>query len=467
MQLTTNKRRISILVFALSFTYLLSFVFEGQVFFRLAENVGYDGSKLIFAVMIAHVVGLLLSGFIARGIKTAKRIIILSNLICIATSIPFFFKPGIMWNISLMIASLSCGFAVSSWGYFLKIGAPGNDRMKTCADILIFSNLLMILVDFISGNFSSLAALSLLIVTLGLAVFFAKYLPVENQNEPTEPKNDVPISTKWPLCLLCLFIVVLTINSGLMYHVINPAFVHLTAITSWYWSVPYIIALVIIRNLRVKMKGSAFLYTGMGMMMLAFIFFMLLDRSAVSYVTVDTLMLGACGIFDLFWWSILTEILDFVRNPAKVFGLGLAANVLGIFVGGIIGTVVTSVHLPEEQTAVIALTVVCVTLVILPPLNRQLVLLLKSHAYLVVYDHMPKERQTAVMNRIQTLDPLTIREQEVLQLILSGKPNREIADVLHISESTVKTHVRNIFSKYDVQSRAELISILLKNQSGD
>lgn len=366
-----------------------------------------------------------------------------------------------------MIASLSCGFAVSSWGYFLKIGTSGNDRMKICADVLIFSNLLMILADFISSNFSSRAALSLLIATMGLAVFFAKYLPIEDQNEPTEPKNDVSISIKWPLFLLCLFIVILTINSGLMYHVINPAFSHLTSITSWYWSVPYIMALIIIRNLRVKMKGSAFLYIGMGMMMLAFIFFMLFDRSTASYITVDTLMLGACGIFDLFWWSILAEILAFGRNPAKVFGLGLGANVLGVFIGGIIGTAVTSVHLPEEQTAVIALTVVCVTLVILPPLNRQLVLLLKSHAYLAVYDHMSKVQQTTVMSLIQTLDPLTIREQEVLQLILSGKPNREIADVLHISESTVKTHVRNIFSKYDVQSRAELISILLKNQSKD
>jgi DNA-binding NarL/FixJ family response regulator len=51
-----------------------------------------------------------------------------------------------------------------------------------------------------------------------------------------------------------------------------------------------------------------------------------------------------------------------------------------------------------------------------------------------------------------------------LQLILSGKSNREIAEALFISESTVKTHARNIFSKYAVSSRAELISTLLKNQ---
>ncbi|MGI6297671.1 MAG: response regulator transcription factor [Saccharofermentanales bacterium] len=90
---------------------------------------------------------------------------------------------------------------------------------------------------------------------------------------------------------------------------------------------------------------------------------------------------------------------------------------------------------------------------------------MKSHAYLAAYDNMSQSRKTDIVRQIKTLDSLTVREQEVLQLILSGKSNREIAGALFISESTVKTHARNIFSKYDVGSRAELISILLKNQT--
>ena len=66
------------------------------------------------------------------------------------------------------------------------------------------------------------------------------------------------------------------------------------------------------------------------------------------------------------------------------------------------------------------------------------------------YDNMSESQQTDIVRQIKTLDPLTAREQEVLKLILSGKSNREIAETLFISESTVKTHVRNIYSKYDV-----------------
>jgi len=203
----------------------------------------------------------------------------------------------------------------------------------------------------------------------------------------------------------------------------------------------------------------------MAMIMASFLCFMLLGRGAPEYFVVDTLMLGVCGIFDLFWWSIIGEMLDYTQNPAKVFGIGLAANVFGVWCGDLLGIGVTLAALSGAEVAVIALTVVCVTLVILPPLNRQLAMLLKSHAYLDAYSRMAGDRQSTIIREAKMLDPLTERECEVLQFILSGKSNREIAGSLFISESTVKTHVRNIFSKYDVGSRAELISTLLKNQT--
>lgn len=228
-----------------------------------------------------------------------------------------------------------------------------------------------------------------------------------------------------------------------MYQVINPAFDHLTGLVSWYWAVPYIVALAIMRNLPTKAKRSRILYIGMAMIMGAFISFMLLKRKTPDYILVDTLMLGACGIYDLFWWSILGEMLDYSEKPAQTFGIGLSANVFGVLCGGVLGMTIRSIGLPSAELAVIALSVVCVTLVMLPPLNRQLVLLLKSHAYLAAYDNMSQSQQTHIVSQVKTLDPLTVREQDVLQLILSGKSNREIANALFISENTVKTHARD------------------------
>jgi DNA-binding NarL/FixJ family response regulator len=50
---------------------------------------------------------------------------------------------------------------------------------------------------------------------------------------------------------------------------------------------------------------------------------------------------------------------------------------------------------------------------------------------------------------------LTDREREVLTEVGKGRRNKEIADVLFISEKTVKNHISNIFAKLEVNSRAE------------
>ena len=85
----------------------------------------------------------------------------------------------------------------------------------------------------------------------------------------------------------------------------------------------------------------------------------------------------------------------------------------------------------------------------------------------MAYSHLEEEQQRNIVTSAKVLDPLTGREQEVLQLILSGKTNKAIGAELGISENTVKTHVKNIYSKYNVSSRAEIISTLLKKQTPD
>lgn len=54
-------------------------------------------------------------------------------------------------------------------------------------------------------------------------------------------------------------------------------------------------------------------------------------------------------------------------------------------------------------------------------------------------------------------DPLTPREQEVLDLLAEGLPNKTIAVRLHISEYTVKFHVNSILTKLGAGSRTEAV----------
>lgn len=55
-------------------------------------------------------------------------------------------------------------------------------------------------------------------------------------------------------------------------------------------------------------------------------------------------------------------------------------------------------------------------------------------------------------------EALTDREVQILGLLAEGKSNKGIAQALFISESTVKTHLKSLFTKLDATSRAEAIA---------
>ncbi len=57
---------------------------------------------------------------------------------------------------------------------------------------------------------------------------------------------------------------------------------------------------------------------------------------------------------------------------------------------------------------------------------------------------------------------LTMREIEVLRQVALGRSNKEIADALSISDETVKSHVGNLFSKLQVENRAQATVQALK-----
>ncbi len=467
-RLSSDGRGLSIIAFVCFSGWMLAFPFQGQVLYSLAARYDFDLRSLLFGCVAAHLVGLFVSGYVAKTMRAAKYLMLYACVFCVAASSVFFFRPSFAWY-GLLPASVLAGMYVAAWGFYYRGYTPPKERLQTAAIGLIYSNLLMIAVNLMAVHLLPEVGLVAAIMFLVFSFAFALGLPEHAQpwEEPLSSGNAAtkPPSFFVPLALLCLFIFVLTINSGLMYQVINPAFAHHTGLVSWYWAVPYVAALQLMRQFPEKSNRSYSLYIAVAMIGLAFIFFMTLDRSVSSYLLVNTLMMGACGVFDLFWWSILGGMLHLMENPARVMGTGLSANVLGVLLGGMLGSRITAGGGQLLDPSALALGIVMIALMILPLLHQRLSLVLRDQAFLTSFSTLPPPEQTALPGKALLPGNLTEREQQVVDLLSRGRTYKLIASELYLSENTVKTHVKNAYSKLGVKNKSELVQLLVDRDS--
>ncbi|MCG2722953.1 MAG: response regulator transcription factor [Thermodesulfovibrionales bacterium] len=76
-----------------------------------------------------------------------------------------------------------------------------------------------------------------------------------------------------------------------------------------------------------------------------------------------------------------------------------------------------------------------------------------------VFEEFSRQVRKTKYNK-DLLNSLTRREREVVKLMSKGLSNKVIAATLHVSESTVKNHLYNIFKKIGASSRVEALSLL-------
>jgi FixJ family two-component response regulator len=69
-----------------------------------------------------------------------------------------------------------------------------------------------------------------------------------------------------------------------------------------------------------------------------------------------------------------------------------------------------------------------------------------------------RQRDGAITDR---LEQLTQREREVMQLVVAGKLNKQIADTLNISMKTVEAHRARVMEKMGVRTLAELVTAVM------
>jgi DNA-binding NarL/FixJ family response regulator len=86
---------------------------------------------------------------------------------------------------------------------------------------------------------------------------------------------------------------------------------------------------------------------------------------------------------------------------------------------------------------------------------------------ILCFPRLSKSHRKAALDSKQMAIPpdLTLREREILEHLCRNQSNQEIAAALCLAESTVKTHLQNIFRKMGINKRGEAIAALYQNGS--
>ena len=92
--------------------------------------------------------------------------------------------------------------------------------------------------------------------------------------------------------------------------------------------------------------------------------------------------------------------------------------------------------------------------------------ILKEHSFYC--PHLDKQTLQMLLHPVEqsaldTIEYLTAREREIIQLIAESRSHQEIADKLHISVRTVDTHHNNILRKLDIHDTVSLVTFAIKN----
>lgn len=95
---------------------------------------------------------------------------------------------------------------------------------------------------------------------------------------------------------------------------------------------------------------------------------------------------------------------------------------------------------------------------------------IESNDLVAIYDFIEStinklniDDQDKVMDRFCQQKGLTKKEKQVLKLSLRGMTNQAISDELYCSIATVKTHLQHIFSKLEINSKAEAVNLFINS----
>jgi DNA-binding CsgD family transcriptional regulator len=441
-------KKNTIIAFSLVLGWVLSFPYEGSVFFALAQQRGLNIWIANNHNMFIYALGLIASWILLKKSTVSKIIVLIA--ICFISPFFLFMTYAGTWEFLGFVFSFLSGIVLGSLARFLLANVHMKYRANSVAYILILGSLVATIVDVALYYFGQLPALiiaqSALLCALIIIIVEKKHINMAMFSY----SKSFSLRSYW---LFYVFIFIITINVGVMFSIIHSYYSTYTFLSTVYILIPYMLAIFLVSIRYIKTKQNS-MFFGLTIWGVAFIIFTVFDKSLLTAVVVISLMFFACGIFDYFWWSVMAQNLEKMKNPTLFWGVGLATNAIGVGVGSLLGGVVFAKARSMQELAMFGLLIVVVSISMILPLNIRLSKLTSYSAFLIDIPKTIDRGKFEVMEAVKRT--LSAREYEIFNYLVKEHTDSQICGALYIEKTTVKTHNKKIYKKLGVENRKEL-----------
>lgn len=450
--------------------WLLSFPYNGPVLIAVAA--ARDLPAAPFSLTYTAVPALFLIGFSMYTAREqyAKAIMIGSVITCLIGTLLIFFTDTIWWFPVLSVMGICSVVYIIYWSVYYTRQIPMSEKMKMMALVIILGNACYYLFRLTLPLLSLEAVLSILIGMLLLSLWASTRMEVSNPIHISLESEPFPTRL---IFMVCLFLFVIRLNGGLTFHVIYPSFNEMfNQVFSYFGMLPYIFTLLVFFLWGHKIPKMLPVYLGTSFLGLAYLSFGILDETITMYFLTETLLQAGWAVLQLFLWTLFGEIASVYGRPLKICSLAFLATLSAMAFGGVLGLYIMgnmdNYYLIASGYAVL---IVFVCFLIVPWLNESIEKDYIDKLHRNVSESQAGDQDNGISGGLSLMinlpnagDLLTPREMEVTGLLLQGYTNIAIAQKLKISNNTVKTHTRNIYSKMSVANKKELLQLACRKE---
>lgn len=342
-----------------------------------------------------------------------------------------------MYILSGILGIFSVVF-IAGWGVLFIRTIEYTDMFVVMAATICFSRVCIAINNTLSilphGKIGVLFIFLSLIISYILTVKFRPYF--QNNIEPLQ----VSIDYKFIL-LICLIIFLTNVGGGLSQTLIKEVALKTFHGVYIVEGVLYALFMYLIILKRHSFDKPVFAVISLAIIGIGFLLLIVYNNApTLSYLVVASGYL----LLDMILWTLVAKVSFLFNEPFKVFFPVMGSNLIAVFFGNVLAMTFND----SWQKMYIAVSLCTIFTLIALPLYNVL------YGKLNVFVEEVRKRNWISES---CLDIFTVKEREIVLLMLEELKNKEVAEKLFISENTLKTHAKNIYAKAEVSNKKELV----------